>query len=190
LTPSTDARVADGDLLRALADGEPHAVAHLYERYGSKMIAFARRYVGDEAEDVVDDLIQRWLEQPPQPRDPQRLSSFLAVSVYHAAIDWIRRQRSGQGQVPRSNADPARSGGTRAIPGAASSAHGTLETLKARLNAALERLSGTDRLLLESHYGRALTVEECMDILGISRPAFHQRLHRARGRLLRLLETT
>ena len=188
MTPSTDAPVADGDLLRALAEGEPEAVARLFQRYGSKMTAFARRYVGDEADDVVDDLMQRWLEQPPHPREVGRITSFLAVSVYHASIDWIRRERAAQGQAPRSSAgssDPARPAAL--MPSAATASR---QALEARLAAALERLSSSDRLLLESHYGHALTADECMALLGISRPAFHQRLHRARTRLLGLLETT
>ena len=186
--PSTDAPVADGDLLRGLADGEPEAVARLFERYGSKMVAFARRYVGDEADDVVDELMRRWLEDPPRPRDSGRLSSFLAVSVYHASIDWIRRERAARGEAPRQPADDS------ALESRGSSVTPTLsaeprQQLEARLAAALERLSSADRLLLESHYGRALTADECMALLGISRDAFHQRVHRARARLLSLLET-
>jgi DNA-directed RNA polymerase specialized sigma24 family protein len=49
-------------------------------------------------------------------------------------------------------------------------------------------LRDDERLLLEAHYGRALTAEECMSQLGITRAAFHQRVHRARTRLARLLE--
>ena len=188
MTPSTHAPVADGDLLRALADGEPEAVARLFERYGSKMIAFARRYVGDEADDVVDDLIQRWLEQPPRPREPGRMTSFLAVSVYHASIDWIRRERKAQGQAPRPGGAPSEPPAASAATRAASA--DSRKALEARLIAALERLSSSDRLLLESHYGHALTADECTTLLGITHQAFHQRLHRARTRLLGLLETS
>lgn len=188
MTPSTDAPVADGDLLRALADGEPEAVARLFERYGSKMIAFARRYVGNEADDVVDELIHRWLEQPPRPREPGRITSFLAVSVYHAAIDWIRRERAAQGQLPRAGAVLSEPPKTPAIMPTITT--DSRKALEVKLAAALQRLSGSDRLLLESHYGHALTADECMALLGISRPAFHQRLHRARSRLLGLLETS
>jgi RNA polymerase sigma factor (sigma-70 family) len=184
--PSTDAPVADGDLLRGLADGEPDAVARLFERYGSKMVAFARRYVGNEADDVVDELMRRWLEAPPRPRDSGRLSSFLAVSVYHASIDWIRRERAARGEVPRPPAagSEPESTGQSVTPALAPESR---QRLEARLAAALEQLSDSDRLLLESHYGHALTADECMDLLGITRDAFHQRLHRARTRLLGLL---
>lgn len=188
MTPSTDVPVADGDLLRGLADGGPDAVARLFERYGSKMVAVARRYVGDEADDVVDDLMQRWLEQPPRPREAGRIASFLAVSVYHASIDWIRRERAAQGQAPRpparSDSTPATASAVAALPNVESR-----QVLEAKLAAALHHLPSSDRLLLESHYGHALTAGECMGLLGISRDAFHQRLHRARARLLSLLET-
>src|SRR5690349_1065984 len=157
--PSTDAPVADGELLRGLADGEPEAVARLFERHGSKMVAFARRYVGDEADDVVDELMRRWLEDPPRPHDSGRLSSFLAVSVYHASIDWIRRERAARGEAPRQPAGDAalESRGSTVTPTLSAEPR---QQLEARLAAALERISSADRLLLESHYGHALTTDE------------------------------
>ena len=154
------------------------------------MVAFARRYVPDEAlaEDVVEDLVERWLEHPPQLQDGERVTAFLSVSVYHAAIDWMRRERAAQGIAPRS--EPASVGLDRRRRRAigAPGSDDSRERLQARLAGALERLSSSDRLLLETHYGHALTAEECMGLLGISRAAFHQRLHRARGRLLQHLE--
>ena len=61
------------------------------------------------------------------------------------------------------------------------------EDMRGRLATGLEGLSAGERVLLETHYGRALTAEECMEQLGISRAAFHQRLHRARVHLAALL---
>jgi RNA polymerase sigma factor (sigma-70 family) len=143
------------------------------------MVAFARRHVGDRstAEDVVIALIGRWLERPPRVRDADRIATFLATSVYHASIDWMRRERAEQGQRPRGEEERA-SSPAMAMPG---------DHLRARLSAALDRISKGDRVLLETHYGQALTTEECMELLGISRAAFHQRLHRARSRLASLL---
>lgn len=165
-------------------------VAQLYQRYGPKMVAFARRYVGDEAvaEDVVEELVQRWLERPPVLHDGERLTAFLSVSVYHAAIDWIRRERVEQGLAPRAEPGLQAEDRRRVSIRASSRNDDSRAQLQARLNAALGRLTNSDRLLLESHYGRALTAQECMDLLGLSRSAFHQRLHRARTRLLGLLE--
>ena len=159
----------------AVARGEPQAMATLYQRHGVRMVAFAQRYVTDRsaAEDIVIGLLGRWLERPPRVRDAERLGTFLATSVYHAAIEWVRRERAQRGERPR--------GGDVASPPGASLGH--IKDVRARLDVALPRLSDDDRLLLESHYGHALTTEECMEMLGISRAAFHQRLHRARERL-------
>ena len=103
MTPSVVLPDSDQELLRVLRDGEPQAVSLVYQRYGSKMLAFARRYVADDAaaEDVVIDLLHRWLERPPSIADADRVSAFLATSIYHAAIDWIRRDRAEQGRPPR-----------------------------------------------------------------------------------------
>jgi RNA polymerase sigma-70 factor, ECF subfamily len=180
---------SDDGLLLALAQGESDAVARLYERHRPKMIAFARRYVTDPgiAEDVVAGLVQRWLERPPVVRESDRFAAFLATSVYHAAIDWIRRDRAEQGRPPRlevegESRDHRRAGSIGEAPPGISPVR-----LQDQLRTALEGMSHSDRLLLEVHYGRALTPEECMSLLRISRPAFHQRLHRARVRLARLL---
>jgi len=143
------------------------------------MVAFASRYVRNPtaAEDVVIGLLGRWLERPPHVRDAERMSAFLATSVYHAAIDWIRRERAEQGQPPRAGSaeQPPR-------------AHDDRVNLRSRLAIALAKMSPRERLLLETHYGHALTTEECIEQLGISRAAFHQRLHRARSHLAELLE--
>ena len=143
------------------------------------MVAFAHRYVADRsaAEDVVIGLLGRWLERPPRIRDVDRLSTFLATSVYNATIDWMRRERAQRGESPRvSQARP------QAAP-----APVPREGLRERLRDAVSHLTNDDRLLLESHYGRSLTTEECMEMLAISRAAFHQRLHRARERLAGLM---
>jgi len=189
LTPSVVLPDSDQELLRVLRDGEPQAVSLVYQRYGSKMLAFARRYVADDAaaEDVVIDLLHRWLERPPSIRDADRVSAFLATSVYHAAIDWIRRDRTEQGRPPRHDHPSRDVGGQPDVPVGHLAESASHEVLAVRLAAALAQLSDSDRLLLETHYGQALTTDECMSLLAISRTAFHQRLHRARTRLARRL---
>jgi RNA polymerase sigma-70 factor, ECF subfamily len=175
-------------LLEALGEGDPEAVASVYRRHGPKMVAFARRYVGDPgaAEDIVIGLIGRWLERPPGTRKIEHLAAFLATSVYHASIDWIRRERAEQGQAPRGDQGPSRLGATPVFDPDLGASR---ESLRMRLAAAMERLRDDERLLLEAHYGRALTAEECMSRLGITRAAFHQRVHRARTHLALLLGT-
>jgi RNA polymerase sigma factor (sigma-70 family) len=180
LNPQSTAPESEQDLLDALARGEAQAIATLYKRHGARMVAFARRYVRDTAaaEDVVIGLLGRWLERPPRVHDAERVSAFLATSVYHAAIDWMRRERAEQGQPPRAGSrdQPPRTRFDRV-------------DMRAGLAAALARLPDSERLLLETHYGRALTTEECIQQLGISRAAFHQRLHRARLHLAELMGT-
>ena len=180
---------SDQALLLALSRGEPAAIAQLYQRHGPRMIAFARRYVRHQgtAEDIVVGLLGKWLERPPRVAEAQRMVAFLATSVYHAAIDWIRRERAEQGQPPRGEPIAASADGRVSGPLAEPSMEASQADLRSQLAAALGRLSSSDRLLLETHYGQALSPEECMDVLQISRAAFHQRLHRARTRLARTL---
>ncbi len=182
----------DDALLRALGEGDAHAVALLYQRHGAKMTSFARRYVNDQgsAEDVVADLLGRWLERPPGVRDAERVSAFLARSVYHASVDWMRRERAAQGRPPRGEASVMLEDGRLTGPISEPRGEPSRETLRSRLAAALDQLSESDRMLLEGHYAKALTPSESMRLLGINRDAFDQRLHRARTRLARLLAAT
>jgi RNA polymerase sigma-70 factor (ECF subfamily) len=179
----------DDELLRAVGEGEVQAIALVYQRHGAKMVSFARRYVNDpgSAEDVVAELLGRWLERPPRIRDADRIGAFLATSVYHAAIDWIRQERLAHGSPPRGEGGVAvEAGRVKALitdPGG----EPTRESLRSRLASALDQLSPADRLLLEGHYGQTLTPSESMQLLGINRAAFDQRLHRARTRLAQRL---
>lgn len=184
LTPESDQQ-----LLLDLSRGRPQAVALLYQQHGPRMVGFARRYVNSSgaAEDVVVGLLGRWLEHPPHVREVERLSAFLATSVYHAAVDWMRRDRAEQGQPPRGTPSVGPVDSRKRAPLAEPESTASRQSLQARLENALGRLSGSDRLLLETHYGRALTPDECMAQMAIGRAAFHQRLHRARTRLARLL---
>lgn len=188
------ATVPDNDdaLLRALGEGDVHAVALLYQRHGAKMTTFARRYVTDQgsAEDVVAELLGRWLARPPVVRDAERVGAFLARSVYHASIDWMRRERAAQGRPPRGDATVVLPDSRLAGPISEPLGEASRETLRSLLAAALDQLSEADRLLLEGHYAQALTPTESMRVLGINRAAFDQRLHRARTRLARLLAAT
>src|SRR5260370_37361503 len=119
------------------------------------MIACARSYVRHEgtAEDIVGGLLGKWLERPPQVAEAQRMVAFLATSVYHAAIDWIRRERAEQGQPPRGEPIAASADGRVSGPLAESSIEASPEDLRSRLAGALGRLSTRGRLLLQTHYG-------------------------------------
>ena len=185
----SDTSGSDSQLLVSLSRGDPEAVANLFLHYGPRMVGFAQRYVGarETAEDVVADLMERWMHNPPSVRGQEHLRGFLATSVYHAAVDFIRRDRAAQGKPPRSADVTARQDRRRKLPFVESGPGLPPEGLLARLLAALDQLSGSDRLLLETYYGQALSPEECMSVLRIGRTAFHQRLHRARMRLARLL---
>lgn len=179
----------DDELLRALGEGEVHAIALVYQRHGAKMVSFARRYVNDpgSAEDVVAELLGHWLERPPRIRDADRISAFLSTSVYHAAIDWIRRERVAHGSPPRGEPAVVLADGRLKGPISDAGREASKDALRTRLANALDQLSPADRLLLEGHYAQALTPSESMQLLGINRAAFDQRLHRARTRLAELL---
>jgi RNA polymerase sigma factor (sigma-70 family) len=189
LGPQSTVSDDDDVLLRELSEGSVHAVALLYQRYGARMTSFARRYVSDSgsAEDVVAELLGRWLERPPAVRDAERVTAFLARSVYHAAVDWIRRERTAHGRPPRSDVAVARQDRRLTGPIGRPGDEHSREALRRRLGIALDQLSPPDRLLLEGHYAQALTPAESMHLLGINQEAFDQRLHRARVRLARLL---
>lgn len=78
-----------------LVDGENHALAEMYQRHGSRVIAVAEAVLGDRtaAEDVCHEVfVQTGLH--PQPVDDERgaLRTHLVVMAHACALD---RQRAG-----------------------------------------------------------------------------------------------
>lgn len=176
--------MSDSALLRGLAAGDRDAIGAIFDAHGDRMVGWARAVVRDGhlAEDVIHDLIVRWLNTPPQTASYTKLGAFLYVAVRHAASDWIAEDRNQRGLRRTDEVIPA---ADRREVGPLSPAEpgDRRAELEALLQRALATVPEDDRELLEVRYGVGLPATECAVHLGIGLAATHKRLQRARERL-------
>ncbi|GJM21832.1 MAG: hypothetical protein DHS20C15_17470 [Planctomycetota bacterium] len=141
-----------------------------------RLIAFARRFLGDqqEAEDIVQETLLRAGAAFSRLRSRERLEAWLFRICRHAAIDRVRARRVRQsvwGQLPES-VDPELSEGRGHGQGPVPLPSGSLRGMPAH-----------HRLLLCLHYERGLSQARLCALSGLSAPALRVRLYRARQAL-------
>jgi RNA polymerase sigma-70 factor (ECF subfamily) len=91
-----DNRAGDADLAARVAARDPRALETLYERYGARCYALARRLVVDPqlAEDVVQEaFIALWRGSSYQ-SGRGSLETWLLSVTHHRAVDLIRREEN------------------------------------------------------------------------------------------------
>jgi len=87
----------DSALVAAIASGDRESLGRLYDRYGSQLLALARRFVGDrgESEDLLHDVfVEVWLQA--RQYEPARgtVHAWLATRVRSRALDRLRALRA------------------------------------------------------------------------------------------------
>ena len=93
--PVSAARKSDGELLRQIGSGDPHAVGDLYDRYAPMLFPLAFRIVRDrsEAEDIVHDAFVAVSDRASQyVADRGSVAAWLVTLVRNLAIDRTRRR--------------------------------------------------------------------------------------------------
>lgn len=146
----------DGDqaLITAIAEGDRGALARLYDRYASTLLAVAQKILGGrrEAEDLVHDVfLEAWRRAADY--DPARgtVRAWLLVRLRSRALD---RQRAASGA-------PVSIDSIERLEERA--AHGEDPTLapdRAAVRRALETLSSEQRVVLELGYFQGLSSSE------------------------------
>ena len=153
----------DADLVLRLQRRDPHALAELYDRYGRLAYALILRVVRDvgAAEDLVQETFLRvWTRA--QAFDVQKgsIGPWLLAVARHRAIDYLRsagvRERNNvefeETEHPSLFIDMER---------------GILASDRARrVKAAVEKLSATERQVIELAYFEGLTQTEMAERMG------------------------
>ena len=89
--------LSDVELVARLVDGEPQALAEVYQRHGSRVITVANAVLRDRAaaEDVCQDVFLQ-LARHPQKFDSGRgaLSTYLVVVAHGRAVDRLRAEQA------------------------------------------------------------------------------------------------
>lgn len=85
----------DARLVQRLSDGDEAALVCVMERYGSAILGFAQRLVGDKhlAEEIYQDTMLKVWQQASQFRMDGHLRAWLFRVARNSAIDYMRKKR-------------------------------------------------------------------------------------------------
>jgi RNA polymerase sigma-70 factor, ECF subfamily len=94
---TSTAERSDEELIGAVVQQRPEALATLYDRYGGIALGLATRIVGDrsQAEDVVQDaFLTLWRQASTFQQGRAAVRTWLLSIVHHRAIDVLRKRRA------------------------------------------------------------------------------------------------
>ncbi len=167
----------DTDLVVALARGDREALAALYDRHASIMLAVGLKLLRDrgEAEEILHDVyLEAWSRAGDY--DPSRGSvrTWLLLRMRSRCLDRIK-------SAARSRTSPAGEDLERIVGGAPA---GAAERIDAqRVHGAMAELPEEQRRILELGYFVGLSCSEMADTLGIPIGTVKSRLHAAMKKL-------
>ncbi len=158
----------DSDLIARAADGDEHAMAVLYDRYGQVLHALAYRIVGERAdaeEVVLDTFAQAWRDATRFEAARGSVAGWLTTIARSRALDLVRA-RSRRDRITASAAadrpeSPPAMGGWRADPSS-----GVYHSeRREQVQLALDTLSPPQRRAIELAFFEGLSQSEIAELL-------------------------
>lgn len=171
-------------LVGAAQLGDRDAQCALYERYQGSALALAYRKLGnwDEAEELVQDVFIHAFQRLGQLRVPEAFGGWLRQIVRRSAINAITRRRSAV-QLEADAMDAAST--TNSTP-----LDEVLEgECREQVRCGLEKLGDVDRKTLEAFYIGGQSLIEMAEEFSAPIGTIKRRLHVARKRLAREMES-
>lgn len=177
-----DPSIADKELLRRHAVGDPDAFTELFRRHRDRLWAVALRTLSDpeEAADALQDAMISAFRNAAQFRGDSAVTTWLHRVVVNACLDRIRRRNVRQ-------ADPLPEG-DRATE-LAGTQHDAADTMQTRVDvvSALRQLNDDQRAAIVLVDMEGYSVEEAAGLLGCAPGTVKSRCARGRSRLVPLL---
>ncbi len=173
-------RGTDALLAARLAAGDDYALAEVFDRFAAAVYGAAIRVIGDgsSAQDVVQDVfVELWSH--PDRYDPAvgSLRTYLTVLARHRAVDTLRSELRRIARHERhyrlTIADVPRSPGEEVLTAAVAST----------VRAAIARLPGDQRRVVELAYFEGMTCREVALAVGIPEGTAKSRLRLALAKL-------
>ncbi|HWV24794.1 MAG TPA: sigma-70 family RNA polymerase sigma factor [Thermomicrobiales bacterium] len=157
----------DADLVRAMATGNTHAMAELYDRYSRPVFSFALRLLEDRhhAEELLQEVFFRAWRQGDKFSD--RRGSFISwlLSITHnMAIDEIRKQNRRPKRV--GSDDPVMLLNSLEDDAPAVEDQAVQATIHAQVRNAMDALPEPQRMAIELAYFQGMTQREIAEIQG------------------------
>jgi RNA polymerase sigma-70 factor (ECF subfamily) len=155
--------------------GDERAFADLVDRFGPRTLAYLRGLLGDDAEDVQQDVWLAVFRSVGTLANPRAFRTWLFRTTRHRAIDFLRARRRERELLD----DVAREEGERAIE--PPDALGTTD--EPTLAQAMAALAPIHREVLLLRHRDELSYAEIALVVGCSVGTVRSRLHHARLRL-------
>ncbi len=173
----------DREQVRRVLRGDLDEFSRLVGTHAPRMLNFALGIVGrrDAAEDVVQDALVKAYEKLGSWRGEGSLSTWLYRIVYTTAVSSLR-ERGRRDFFETDRAEPC-----DALADDGGDWQATEDNI-ARMRRALEELHPLDRTLVNLFYIEERSVRDVAAICGESEANVKTRLHRARGRLKKLMD--
>jgi len=172
----------DGDLIAAVAAGDPRAARELVDRHLPRMVGLARRVLGNQAdaEEVAQEVFLRvWKQAPKWKPGKAKFETWMHRVALNLCYDRLRKKREVTGEdLPEAIDDGAN-------PGEALHQ----KELAARINEALQALPDRQRVAVTLCHHEGYTNIEAAAMMDISVDALESLLARGRRKLKDLLRS-
>jgi RNA polymerase sigma-70 factor, ECF subfamily len=191
---SRSAPVDEAALLVRLRAGEGAAYEILVRDYGGRMLAVARRILGDDdgAQDALQDAFVSAFKSLDSFQGGAQLSTWLQRITINAALMKLRSQRRRQEQDIESLLPEFTDNGHHAVEPRRWAESADTDALRAEtrdvVRACIDKLPSAYRVALVLRDIEELDNEQVAEILGVSVNAAKIRVHRARQALRTLLD--
>lgn len=174
----------DGELMSALRDRNPDALAEVFRRHGGSVYGVSRRVLADDAlaEDITQDLFLRLWNEPDR-FDEQRgtLRSFLQRQAHSRSVERVRSEEARRRREDRSLAldvDPLENLESQVMSSIDSD----------RIRDALSALDADDRRAIVLAYYGGISYREVATRLGLPEGTVKSRIRAGLRRLSSMLD--
>ena len=164
-SPSAPSPIEDAELLTRIAAGDEAALAELYDRFASLLLALSRRILGDgfEAEEILQEVfLQVWNQAGRYDRSRSSVSTWLVLITRSRSIDRLRSRQvkdrtltQFQQQKPETHTSPT---GPKSV---------LYTERRRRLREELAHLPAEQRQVLEMAFFSGMTQSEIAGSTGI-----------------------
>ena len=151
-------------------------ITEFYQEHHRRLYNISLRILrdSDEAEEVMQDTILKFVTAPGNFSSPEQVSAWLARTCIHASIDRLRRRERREAFLEEP-CHPERSEGSVALPSVS------------QIKAAMERLPEPYGLILDLVLIEGLDYSEIAELTGKKETTLRSLYSRGRGKLIEML---